>query len=117
MSTIPANAQAVLGTDASTSNRPIVSVTRKGRIIHPRWLMSGMCASNDLSLMVMAPSPGRIVTLDDDPNKSFGVLRKLVALFCLLYFLGNLAIPGAILTGALAPHPAAMADAPMPDNN
>jgi|UniRef100_UPI0040499BE9 succinate dehydrogenase / fumarate reductase, cytochrome b subunit len=45
------------------------------------------------------------------------VLRKLVALFCLLYFLGNLAIPGAILTGALAPHPAAMADAPMPDNN
>lgn len=34
-------------------------------------------------------------------------LRKTVALVCLLYFLGNLVIPGAILTGALAPHPAA----------
>lgn len=36
-----------------------------------------------------------------------GALRKVVALICLLYFIGNLAIPGAILTGALAPHPAA----------
>lgn len=34
-------------------------------------------------------------------------LRRLVALFCLFYFLGNLAIPGAIVTGALDPHPAA----------
>lgn len=32
-------------------------------------------------------------------------LRKVVAVICLLYFLGNLAIPGAILTGALQPHP------------
>lgn len=36
-----------------------------------------------------------------------GALRKVVAIFCLLYFLGNLAIPGAILTGVLPPHPAA----------
>ncbi|KXU34414.1 succinate dehydrogenase [Cephaloticoccus capnophilus] len=36
-----------------------------------------------------------------------GALRKIVALVCLLYFIGNVAIPGAILTGALAPHPAA----------
>lgn len=34
-------------------------------------------------------------------------LRRLVALLCLTYFLGNLAIPGAILTGVLKPHPAA----------
>lgn len=34
-----------------------------------------------------------------------GVLRKLVATYCLLYFLGNLAIPGAILTGLLEPAP------------
>jgi hypothetical protein len=27
-------------------------------------------------------------------------LRKVVALFCLLYFLGNLIIPGSILIGA-----------------
>ncbi len=32
-----------------------------------------------------------------------GCLRKAVGLFCLLYFLGNLAIPGAILTGAVKP--------------
>jgi succinate dehydrogenase / fumarate reductase cytochrome b subunit len=32
-----------------------------------------------------------------------GLLKKLVALCCLLYFLGNLAIPGAILTGAAKP--------------
>ena len=30
-------------------------------------------------------------------------LRRVVALFCLAYFLGNLAIPGAILTGAAKP--------------
>jgi succinate dehydrogenase / fumarate reductase cytochrome b subunit len=32
-----------------------------------------------------------------------GWLQKLVALYCLLYFLGSLAIPGAILTGAVKP--------------
>ncbi|MDQ5980824.1 MAG: succinate dehydrogenase / fumarate reductase, cytochrome b subunit [Verrucomicrobiota bacterium] len=30
-------------------------------------------------------------------------LRRFAALFCLAYFLGNLAIPGAILTGAVKP--------------
>ena len=34
-----------------------------------------------------------------------GPLRKVVALYCLAYFLGNLAIPGAILTGLLKPAP------------
>lgn len=32
-----------------------------------------------------------------------GALKKVVVLYCLLYFLGNLAIPGAILTGAVKP--------------
>lgn len=36
-----------------------------------------------------------------------GALRKVVALLCLAYFLGNLVIPAAILSGALKPHPAA----------
>lgn len=40
-----------------------------------------------------------------------GVLHKIVALCCLLYFLGNLAIPGAIVTGILPPHPAAQVHA------
>lgn len=30
-------------------------------------------------------------------------LRKIVAVYCILYFLGNLAIPGAILTGVVEP--------------
>lgn len=34
-----------------------------------------------------------------------GVLRKITIVFCLLYFLGNLAIPGAVLIGKLKPHP------------
>ncbi|MCF7688831.1 MAG: succinate dehydrogenase cytochrome b subunit [Cephaloticoccus sp.] len=46
-----------------------------------------------------------------------GALRKVVAVFCLLYFLGNLAIPGSILTGALQPHPAAHVHAPMTAQN
>jgi succinate dehydrogenase / fumarate reductase cytochrome b subunit len=32
-----------------------------------------------------------------------GCLRRVVGIFCLLYFLGNLAIPGAILTGLVKP--------------
>lgn len=32
-----------------------------------------------------------------------GGLRRLAALYCLIYFLGNLAIPGAILTGIAQP--------------
>lgn len=38
-------------------------------------------------------------------------LRKAVAVLCLLYFLGNLVIPGAILTGALQSHPDAQVHA------
>ncbi len=34
-----------------------------------------------------------------------GFLKKVVLLYCVLYFLGNLAIPGAILSGALKPAP------------
>jgi len=32
-----------------------------------------------------------------------GALRKIAAVFCVLYFLGNLAIPGAVLLGKLTP--------------
>ncbi|MFM1850392.1 MAG: hypothetical protein RIS54_76 [Verrucomicrobiota bacterium] len=46
-----------------------------------------------------------------------GRLRKVVALICLLYFLGNFAIPGAILTGALKLHPDAQVHAPVSAQN
>jgi succinate dehydrogenase / fumarate reductase, cytochrome b subunit len=47
----------------------------------------------------------------DSMFQTFGVrnhrwstgLRRVVTLFCLVYFLGNLAIPGAILTGIAKP--------------
>lgn len=38
-----------------------------------------------------------------------GALRKIVIVFCALYFLGNLAIPGAVLAGRLQPRTAAAA--------
>ena len=37
-------------------------------------------------------------------EKWAGGLRKIVVLFCLVYFVGNLAIPGAVLLGKLRPH-------------
>jgi succinate dehydrogenase / fumarate reductase cytochrome b subunit len=36
-------------------------------------------------------------------------LRKLAVVFCVAYFLGNLAIPGAVLVGAVRPHLAPVA--------
>lgn len=45
-----------------------------------------------------------------------GWLRKLVALLCLGYFLGNLAIPAAILSGALPQHSAAVVPPPAVQN-
>lgn len=38
-------------------------------------------------------------------------LRRFAVLFCLVYFLGNLAIPGAVLTGRLQPHSPTVATA------
>jgi succinate dehydrogenase / fumarate reductase cytochrome b subunit len=46
-----------------------------------------------------------------------GCLRRLVALLCLGYFLGNVAIPAAVLSGALAPHPAAQVHAAVTAQN
>lgn len=44
-------------------------------------------------------------TLGLRSEKWSGVLRKIAVVFCLAYFLGNLAIPGAVLLGRLTPHP------------
>ncbi|MNC95038.1 hypothetical protein D3C83_120470 [compost metagenome] len=33
-----------------------------------------------------------------------GFLKRVVQLFCLAYFLGNLAIPGSVLLGYVKPH-------------
>jgi len=44
-------------------------------------------------------------TLGWRSEKWAGLLKKIVVLYCMLYFLGNLAIPGAILTGIAKPAP------------
>lgn len=46
-------------------------------------------------------------TLGWRTEKWGGALRKIVIVCCAAYFLGNLAIPGAVLLGKLQPHPSA----------
>jgi succinate dehydrogenase / fumarate reductase cytochrome b subunit len=50
-------------------------------------------------------------TLGLRSEKWSGALRKSAVAFCLAYFLGNLAIPGAVLAGKLKPHAAGVATA------
>ena len=42
-------------------------------------------------------------TLGWRSEKWAGLLKRIVVLYCVLYFLGSLAIPGAILTGVAKP--------------
>src|SRR5471032_923049 len=44
-------------------------------------------------------------------EKWAGALRKITVVFCVAYFLGNLAIPGAVLIGKLQPRTASVATA------
>jgi succinate dehydrogenase / fumarate reductase cytochrome b subunit len=44
-------------------------------------------------------------TLGWRSEKWAGLLKKVVVLYCVLYFLASLAIPGAILTGVVKPAP------------
>jgi len=48
-------------------------------------------------------------TLGLRSEKWAGGLRKVALLFCVVYFLGNLAIPGAVLAGKLQPRAASVA--------
>lgn len=50
-------------------------------------------------------------TLGWRTQKWAGGLRRVVQVFCIVYFLGNLAMPAAVLSGQLQPHPAAVAPA------
>jgi succinate dehydrogenase / fumarate reductase cytochrome b subunit len=50
-------------------------------------------------------------TLGLRSEKWSAALRKVAVVFCLAYFLGNLAIPGAVLAGKLKPHAASVAAA------
>lgn len=62
-----------------------------------------------LSLHLLHGADSMFQTMGWRSEKWAGALRKLVALFCIVYFAGNLAIPGAVLLGKLQPHPVAPA--------
>ncbi|MFI5356389.1 MAG: succinate dehydrogenase cytochrome b subunit [Opitutales bacterium] len=64
-----------------------------------------------LSLHLLHGADSLFQTFGWRSHRWAGVLRRIVALFCLVYFLGNLAIPGSILTGLLPPNPAAQVTA------
>lgn len=56
-----------------------------------------------LSLHLLHGFDSLFQTLGLRSNKWSGSLRKIAIIFCALYFLGNLAIPGAVLAGKLTP--------------
>jgi succinate dehydrogenase / fumarate reductase cytochrome b subunit len=59
-----------------------------------------------LSLHLLHGFDSMFQTLGLRSSRWAGGLRKFCVLFCVVYFLGNLAIPGAVLLGKLQPHPA-----------
>ena len=56
-----------------------------------------------LSLHLWHGTDSIFQTLGLRNNAWSACLRKVVAIYCLVYFLGNLAIPGTILTGLVKP--------------
>jgi succinate dehydrogenase / fumarate reductase cytochrome b subunit len=64
-----------------------------------------MIAVGLLSFHLAHGADSMFQTLGWRSEKWAGLLKKIVVLYCVLYFLGNLAIPGAILTGLAKPAP------------
>ena len=62
-----------------------------------------------LSLHLLHGTDSMFQTLGWRSSRWSGALRKICIVFATVYFLGNLAIPGAVLLGKLQPHP----DAPV----
>ncbi len=65
-----------------------------------------------LSLHLLHGFDSAFQTLGLRSGRWAGGLRVVTILFCTVYFLGNLAIPGAVLAGKLQPRTAAVASAP-----
>ena len=73
---------------------------------HPAVAWFYILAIGLLSLHLLHGADSLFQTFGWRSRRWAGGLRAVVALACLAYFLGNLAIPGAVLSGALQPHPA-----------
>ncbi len=76
---------------------------------HPLVSFFYMLAVGLLSLHLAHGADSMFQSLGWRTERWAGVLRKVVVLYCLLYFLGNLAIPGAILSGIARPAPGTLA--------
>ena len=72
---------------------------------HPLVSLFYVLAVGLLSLHLAHGAESMFQSLGWRTERWSGLLRKVVLLFCVLYFLGNLAIPGAILTGVARPAP------------
>jgi succinate dehydrogenase cytochrome b subunit len=70
---------------------------------HPLVSLFYILAVGLLSLHLAHGAESMFQSLGWRSERWAGLLKKVVVLCCLLYFLGNLAIPGAILTGAVKP--------------
>ncbi len=72
---------------------------------HPLVSFFYILAVGLLSLHLAHGADSMFQSLGWRTEKWAGLLRKIVVLCCVLYFLGNLAIPGAILSGMVRPAP------------
>ncbi|HUJ44526.1 MAG TPA: succinate dehydrogenase cytochrome b subunit [Opitutaceae bacterium] len=70
---------------------------------HPAVSVFYVLAVGLLSFHLAHGADSMFQTLGWRSEKWAGWLKKIVVLYCVLYFLGNLAIPGAILTGMAKP--------------
>jgi len=72
---------------------------------HPVVSLFYIIAVGLLSFHLVHGAESMFQTLGWKSGKWAGLLKKIVVLYCVLYFLGNLLIPGAILTGLARPAP------------
>jgi succinate dehydrogenase / fumarate reductase cytochrome b subunit len=79
---------------------------------HPAIAWFYILAIGLLSLHLLHGADSLFQTFGWRSRRWAGALRAVVGLACLVYFLGNLAIPGAVLSGALQPRPALAAAVP-----
>jgi succinate dehydrogenase / fumarate reductase cytochrome b subunit len=70
---------------------------------HPAVSVFYIIAVGLLSIHLAHGADSMFQTLGWRSEKWAGWLKRIVVLYCVLYFLGNLAIPGAILTGTAKP--------------
>ncbi len=97
----------LLGFPVVAAGRPVADVYSMVFLgfAHPLVSLFYIVAVGLLSVHLAHGADSMFQSLGWRSERWGGALRKVVVLYCLLYFLGNLAIPGAILTGLAKPAP------------